>query len=158
MHFDVRHKMKLVGYWASEENPDLPDPHDLVCQEWLGADLERLIRYLTIASIARGSWGHSSCRFRCGIDDTEMGSRELTDGEWIWPEGLAHYVGHHDVVLPEAFVDHCRSRAWQPVTGDFASTGEIDDSFWRQWAAQKIKANKAWVDNPLPRRESAIEP
>jgi len=78
-----------------------------------------------------------------------MGSRELTDGEWIWPEGLAHYVEHHDVILPDAFVDHCRSRAWRPATCDIPSAYEIDDNFWREWAAEKTKANKPKMATPL---------
>ena len=34
------------------------------------------------------------------------GNLELTDGTFLWPEGLAHYVRDHDVRLPTAFVEH----------------------------------------------------
>ena len=42
-----------------------------------------------------------------------MGSRDLTDGVWVWPEGLAHYVRDHGVVLPTSFIEHAARSAWQ---------------------------------------------
>ena len=33
-----------------------------------------------------------------------MGCATLTDGKYVWPEGLAHYVSAHAVRLPEDFV------------------------------------------------------
>ncbi|GHH42120.1 hypothetical protein GCM10017774_37860 [Lentzea cavernae] len=41
--------------------------------------------------------GKSICRF-CGRDN---GSTELTDGvNFVWPDGLLHYVEDHNVRLP----------------------------------------------------------
>lgn len=34
------------------------------------------------------------------------GRLELTDGTFIWPDGLAHYVRDHAVRLPATFVSH----------------------------------------------------
>jgi hypothetical protein len=42
-----------------------------------------------------------------------MGSRDLTDGVWVWPEGLAHYVEEHDVMLPDAFLHTMRANEWK---------------------------------------------
>ena len=39
-------------------------------------------------------------------DNVDMGCRELSDGTYVWPEGLAHYVEEHNVRLPQQFVDH----------------------------------------------------
>jgi len=36
----------------------------------------------------------------------DMGRGELTDGVYVWPEGLAHYLEKHNVRLPQEFVDH----------------------------------------------------
>jgi len=36
----------------------------------------------------------------------DMGRGELTDGVYMWPEGLAHYLEKHNVRLPQEFVDH----------------------------------------------------
>jgi hypothetical protein len=48
--------------------------------------------------------GLSPCRL-CGQLN---GSAEYTDGTYVWPEGLAHYVMEHDVRLPDEFVSHVR--------------------------------------------------
>jgi hypothetical protein len=37
-----------------------------------------------------------------------LGNLELTDGVFIWPEGLDHYLLDHGVRLPQWFVDHVR--------------------------------------------------
>jgi hypothetical protein len=34
-----------------------------------------------------------------------LGSVEYSDGRFIWPEGLAHYVEEHQARLPDEFVD-----------------------------------------------------
>ena len=51
--------------------------------------------------------GYSNCRF--GGDGScptgpwvNMGCIALTDGEFVWPEGLVHYVEHHAVRPPGA--------------------------------------------------------
>jgi hypothetical protein len=49
--------------------------------------------------------GHSAvswCRF-CGA---ENGSSERSDGVYLWPEGLAHYIRRHNVRLPAAVIEH----------------------------------------------------
>ena len=48
--------------------------------------------------------GMSYCRFGCGWN----GAAERSDGVWVWPDGLAHYVERHHVMLPQAFVAHMR--------------------------------------------------
>lgn len=35
-----------------------------------------------------------------------MGCTTLTDGKYVWPEGLAHYISEHSVCPPEEFVKH----------------------------------------------------
>ena len=35
-----------------------------------------------------------------------MGCCTLTDGTYVWPEGLAHYVSEHAVRPPEDFIKH----------------------------------------------------
>lgn len=46
--------------------------------------------------------GYSPCRL-CGDND---GALELSDGVFVWPEGLRHYVVDHGVRLPQEFVSH----------------------------------------------------
>jgi hypothetical protein len=87
--------------------------------------------------------GYSFCRFRCGIDDHLMGSSDLTDGEWVWPAGLAHYVEEHSVFLPEPFVKTMRWQDWhvpvldnEPHFGSGPEDAGFDFAFWVAWAKQ----------------------
>ena len=36
----------------------------------------------------------------------------LTDGQWMWPDDLAHYVETYHVCMPEAFVRHAEESGW----------------------------------------------
>src|SRR5262245_11011580 len=101
--------LKLVGYWSGVEYLFLPHPRWLVRRGWRVADRTRIVRYLRGAATLFRSPSSSPCRFGCFLPDEEgsypeMGGRELTDGMWLWPEGLAHYVVRHSVRLPDEFV------------------------------------------------------
>lgn len=95
----------LIGYWAEQGKPDsnYPDPHDLVDHDQPRDERFAVVDYLTRGLVARAYMGRSRCRI-CG--DPQNGNLELTDGTFLWPEGLAHYVRNHDVRLPTAFVEH----------------------------------------------------
>jgi hypothetical protein len=51
---------------------------------------------------------------------------ELSDGVFIWPESLAHYVEVHDVRHPGRFVEHV-SRCWS----DEIEVADVDEEWWR---------------------------
>lgn len=106
----VRHprKLILVGYWVGPEAPGYPDPSRFVDPFWSPAEKERVIGYLTSGVPFLHYCGFSWCRFHCG--ETHMGTTELTDGRYYWPEGLAHYLEKHGIRLPRAFLDHVRKR------------------------------------------------
>lgn len=95
----------LIGYWAEQGKPDSnhPDPHDLVDPDQPREERFAVVDHLTRGLVARAYMGRSRCRI-CG--DPKNGNLELTDGTFLWPEGLAHYVRDHDVRLPTAFVEH----------------------------------------------------
>ena len=63
-----------------------------------------------------------------------MGSWDLTDGTWVWPEGLAHYIEAHGVILPEEFVDRALSRA-APTQPCVESPQNYDFDYWRHWCS-----------------------
>jgi hypothetical protein len=66
--------------------------------------------------------GYSPCRL---CDNVTNGNLDLTDGSYLWPQGLAHYVRDHHVRLPAEFVAHVRLR-------DELSDGvQVDESWWR---------------------------
>ncbi len=53
-----------------------------------------------------------------------MGCSDLSDGVWMWPRGLAHYVEKHNVKLPDAFVHTMRAHEWQ-IPQEFAERVRI---------------------------------
>ena len=65
-----------------------------------------MIRYLHAGSLVSFSQGTSWCRFRCGVPDAAMGSADLGDGTYVWPQGFAHYLEAHAVKPPDDFVAH----------------------------------------------------
>lgn len=66
--------------------------------------------------------GYSPCRL-CGL--ASNGNLDLTDGTYIWPEGLAHYVLEHSVRLPDEFIHHVRAQ--QEMTDGV----RVDETWWR---------------------------
>lgn len=113
--------VRLLGFWASPGSDVLPDPADLVDAAWDEDERRWVADYLDRGQIAAEFMGASRCRL-CACFN---GSRELTDGAYLWPEGLAHYVVEHGVRLPAEFLAHIerRLRALEEL--------ERDGSWWR---------------------------
>lgn len=63
-----------------------------------------------------------------------MGSWDLTDGLWVWPEGLAHYVDVHSISLPEEFVSHVLSG---PTRTKPEESRDYDFDYWVRWCAAR---------------------
>ena len=104
---------ELVGYWRSEIEPTppgLPDPRERVDHSWPLHERVRVASYLRRGRVVAAYLGYSHCRFDCGVPVTMMGTRDLGDDRYIWPEGLHHYVEAHAVRLPAEFLEHVASR------------------------------------------------
>jgi len=103
-----------VGYWVDPQSPGteaLPDPTRLVDLKWDENERRQVAEYLRNGNEYRSWPGESWCRFDCGIDDREgMGTHDLTDGVFFWPEGFAHYLEKHQVKPPEEFLAHVREQ------------------------------------------------
>jgi hypothetical protein len=109
--------LKAIGYWTTDLNDEVrPLP-----QELLGVmpaeDRARLAVYLANGMHYMAYLGQSWCRFDCGIDRAHMGSKDLSDGTWVWPEGLSHYVREHNILLPEEFVQEALSKTTPVIPG-----------------------------------------
>jgi hypothetical protein len=63
-------------------------------------DLVALLSSYLRGGREHSTWMGSTCRI-CGKAN---GSRCMTDGMFVWPEGLAHYVEDHHVALDPLFV------------------------------------------------------
>lgn len=131
--------MKLIGYWIYNlKDLSLPHPGELVGE--MPADVRAAVcHYLSNGTYYNGYRGQSWCRFHCGAEHREMGHREFTDGEWIWPEGLVHYVRHHGIVLPDEFIAAAtsgRSPAGLNVPQLMVLNSELLP-YWIEWSAAR---------------------
>ena len=86
-----------VGYWYSKHHPDLPMPTESDTYD------PEVASYLKAGEVKYSWRGFSSCRL---CNEALHVSRCLTDGVYIWPEGLPHYLEEHGTPLPEEFLDH----------------------------------------------------
>ena len=126
--------MKLIGYWmASLRDLSLPLPEELVGKMSEG-DREAVCMYLQGGKLFETYRGYSWCRFGCGASGQEMGCREYTDGKWVWPEGLVHYVRFHSVMLPEDFILRVTSGS---IGGNSESETAPTLDFWKEWAGKR---------------------
>ena len=128
-----------IGFWR---DPGIRDhrfrhPIAFVDSEWDLAERRLVADHLRSGKRATSCMGYSWCRFNCGIDDAEMGDSDFSDGLWLWPEGLAHYVLEHAVRLPEEFLRHVRHEAEHPGR-KYKSLGNdqkfCDYDFWVAWS------------------------
>lgn len=114
-------KLLRIGYWAGDVSDPWPDVQSFVDTSWDEEERERVISHLRRGLLARAYLGFSICRL-CG---KRNGSIEVTDGTYIWPEGLAHYVEEHGVRLPARFVEGVDEIA------SYIEEAEVDDAWWR---------------------------
>lgn len=124
--------MKLIGYWMADlrDDRDLPLPQELI-GSW-PADLRAAVcAYLAKGEVFEVYRGLTSCRLGCRMEYHEMWCREFTDGEWVWPEGLLHYVERHDVILPEEFVRDATSGK-TPLAA--VSNDGVSLECWVEWS------------------------
>lgn len=122
----------LIGYWHSLFEPHYPDPAWFIDPNWDAEEKQRVIDHLKAGQkMPYAQMGFSWCRFRCGINN--LGAAELTDGKYVWPEGLVHYLEAHQVRLPEQVVQDFlqpESIAGRILT-DFSPT-DLDVTWWKQ--------------------------
>jgi hypothetical protein len=139
--------LKAIGYWIGYlEDRKRPAPQELV-GVMRAEQRVRLADYLAAGMPHEMYLGTSWCRFGCGIDNAKMGNRAFSDDTWVWPEGLAHYVRDHGVVLPDEFVQHALSKSnpgtsgWQDDPNWYfsrlAMNLKVDHSFWEEWCASR---------------------
>lgn len=130
-------RLEVLGWWFRDEAPSgLPRPQALVAP-WSPAELAAVAAHLRAGKVLVRYPEPSFCRFACG--ETAMGAEDLTDGTYVWPAGLVHYVEQHAVRLPEAFVAHVL--AHPEGVGDFplpkAKFGLYDTGPWQRWAQRQ---------------------
>ena len=103
-----------VGYWRGIPRKswrgdflvcdylDCPDVKGFIDPTWDKDERKMVMDYLKEGMEQHRWCGYSTCRI-CGKHDN--GDACLTDGTWVWPNGLVHYLEKHDVRLPNEFVE-----------------------------------------------------
>jgi hypothetical protein len=162
--------LKALGFWP--EKYDEFGPPDFIVDYDFDKDLkEKIIGYLESGEEFFSWLGFSFCRFRCDVRDDDMGCKDLTDGEWIWPEGLSHYVKEHNIGLPPLFIKHLMDRNFnasvpedrkeelERIKGDFTKSGVVnvvDASVWNKWL--KAKGEKDFLSGKkIGKREVVLD-
>lgn len=95
-----------VGFWGKKRNyagyETYVIPAEAIDPSWNPEERGLVVTYLSQGS-TRTRWrGYTACGI-CGIRN---GSTDLTDGEWVWPQGYVHYLVSHEVKPPKEFVEH----------------------------------------------------
>jgi hypothetical protein len=101
------------GIWkAAESDPfEVPVFSEVVDETWRPHDLDRLVEYLRACPVSITS---SMRPARCTLCDYFLPepSAQRSDGVWVWPSSLSHYVAEHHVRLPDRIVEHIRERGY----------------------------------------------
>ncbi len=112
----------LIGYWEGPSAPGWPRAQDFVDHDWNEWERDIVASYLEEGFIPSVGCGISDCRF-CGAPN---GSAERSDGVYVWPEGLAHYVREHGVRLPVSVIRHMVGRSLQ------MNPDREDSTWWKR--------------------------
>jgi hypothetical protein len=140
--------VKLIGYWRNESDPSWPDPAWFVDEQWDVNARQLVADYLRAGTVYCVACGVSWCRFRCGVSG--VGSAEQTDGVYVWPEGLAHYVEQHSVRLPDKFVRHATTSQPDPSLSTIVfgpANFSADFAWWKNqigWTTNSSFLRPAW--------------
>lgn len=138
-----RPPLHAVGFWSAGGRSNDPHPADL-SKHWYASQVtDWIAAYLRSGQTYRQYLGYSFCRFACGTDDRLMGDRSLTDGIWVWPEGLVHYVVEHAIELPQEFLATMEENLWVvPQQPEVDMDRRVDLGRWRAWAGSRATREK----------------
>lgn len=137
-------KLKLIGFWAESKVPSqLPHPRNFVQPGWEAEHKQSIVNYLRQGLFVAGSWDYATNRFEDGRFEKEMGSALLSDGVYLWPEGLAIYVDAYDVRLPDEVVDHMKAQKFTMPEHLLKDAIGDDCEFWESWARNAQRMNPA---------------
>lgn len=143
-------ELQMIGLWVTD--PDdrdgrlgFPHPSSLTTENWEAKRRDDIVAYLRGGRSLRTYVGFATCRFE-NCERGNLGSDDLTDGRWAWPEGLWHYVAHHRVRLPDSFVANAASHGFKGPRSLANKRVALDDSFWLRWVAENTAPPPAQAD------------
>jgi len=106
-----------IGYWPTSVDPDRPQPDAFLDADWSNEEREQVLRYLADGVPLPWEGGPVEWCVYCGA---LLVVDELTDGTYVWPTHLIHYVSEHLVRPPGLFVLHIQQA---PRSEDSSSEG-----------------------------------
>jgi len=121
----VNKEGKFFGFWKASEldSEELPWVHDFTDENWNPKDKERLLAYIYNCPLVIVS---GSIRTKCLLCDDELASSDfVSDGEWLWPKDLTHYMMKHFVRLPDKFIEHIRKMNYDCPSEIFVDWREL---------------------------------
>lgn len=123
--------LEMIGFWKGRLADPYPLPMELPSLGY--SEIEAIADYLEAGNVAEQWRGLSWCRYGC---EGHFGSKDLSDGVWLWPEGLAHYIRLHRVALPPAFVEHALGNTIAlRIDADTLRARTRSDDVWVAWSA-----------------------
>lgn len=117
-----------IGYWPTVLDHERPDPARFVDPDWSPEARDAVIGYL--ASGSPLPWEQGPVEW-CSFCEAILVVDELTDGTYVWPTGLIHYVREHSVRLPGSFVSHVLREPQQER--DHAAIEHVDRQHDAEW-------------------------
>jgi hypothetical protein len=143
---------QAIGYWAGSPAYNSSrkliyldnwiDPKILVDPNFYVGIHADVVKYLQSGIKIISTLGYSFCRFQDGPESREMGNSDLSDGAWVWPEGLWIYVDKYKVRLPDEFISHMKENAFQispNLDRHVILQGGYEFTFWDQWCLNERK-------------------
>ncbi|SHK29522.1 hypothetical protein SAMN02745181_3590 [Rubritalea squalenifaciens DSM 18772] len=126
--------LKGLGYWSGYGAPAGYINPKYLRGEYTQNEKEQIAKYLLKGNKVNFQLGYAINRINPAQGGAFMGCAEITDGTYIWPEGLWIYVYYYDVRLPAYFLNHINeSNALDKTTCGDLSTVNWDYSQWIGW-------------------------
>lgn len=130
--------MRYLGRWINSlRDSKYPPPQELV-GEYEDKIQSKIVNYLNNGHILNVYRGQTFCLFRCNHHQSFV---ELTDGRWVWPRDLAHYVHAHSVQLPPDFIADALSSTEHPKFNEVWRTKDYDFKYWSNWCNQNASGH-----------------
>ena len=136
-----------IGFWdTGNKESTYIHPRLIAGHAWTADEKRIILNYLRSGVRINDQMGYSWCRLDPSIPHVKMGNAEITDGHWIWPEGLSVYVDIFDVELPREFTEHAlrakfdKKRAKKRIKYlDDWNKWRFDFDYWEKWCAVRMQ-------------------
>jgi hypothetical protein len=106
-------------------------PHCLIDETfWETHNKEGVVNYLKKGTMLSAYMGFSNCR----LCDNMLGTKDLSDGFFVWPEQFDHYITEHNLVIPEYFYEYIKEHNYEPEKIEESIGGnKIELEMWNEW-------------------------